>query len=233
MTHEFALMLDGGRHFAQTVLLAVGALLPIVDPLGSAVIYRELTAGVAPQSRAPLAKLVALDSFLLLLASALLGAYVLDFFSLSVPAVQVAGGILVCALAWRLLTGPDRPELFSRASAAEAAAAEWGPRAFYPLAMPVTIGPGAISVAIALGANPESSVRSLAITALAHALGILIVAVAVYVCYRYADAIMRKLGATSVAVLMRLSAFILLCIGVQLTWNGIHGLLSGAGPLAV
>jgi len=213
-------------HFVQTVLLAVGALLPIVDPLGGAPIYQRLTAGVDPAARAPLARLVALDSFVLLLASSLFGAYVLDFFALSIPAVQLAGGIVVCAIAWPLLTGPDTPEAVSRSKAAEATAAEWRPRAFYPLTLPLTVGPGSISVALALGANQTTSVRSLLITALAHALGILIVAASVYVCYRYADVILRKLGATGTAVLMRLSAFILLCIGVQIAWNGIHALLS-------
>src|SRR6202008_347114 len=148
--------------------------------------------------------------------SALIGAYVLDFFGVSVPAVQLAGGIVVCALAWPLLTGPDAPEAATRTSAAQAAAAEWRPRAFYPLTMPLTVGPGSISVALALGANPESSVRSLLITAAAHALGILVVALLVYACYRSADAILRRLGTTGAAVLTRLSAFILLAIGVQI-----------------
>jgi multiple antibiotic resistance protein len=213
-------------HFVQTVLLAVGALLPIVDPLGGAPIYQRLTAGVDPADRAPLAKRVALDSFVLLLASTLIGTYVLEFFALSIPAVQLAGGIVVCAIAWPLLTGPDTPEALSRTKAAEAAATEWRPRAFYPLTLPLTVGPGSISVALALGANRAGGVRWWLFTALAHALGILIVAAAVYVCYRYADVILRKLGATGAAVLMRLSAFILLCIGVQIAWNGIDALLS-------
>ena len=212
--------------FVQTMLLAVGALLPIVDPLGSALIYRRLTAGVQRNAQPALARLVAFDSFLLLLGSALIGAYVLDFFEVSMPAVQVAGGIVVCALAWLLLTGPDAPEAATRTSEAQAAAAEWRPRAFYPLTMPLTVGPGAISVALALGANPESGVRSLLVTAAAHALGILIVALLVYVCYRYADAILDRLGTTGAAVLTRLSAFILLAIGVQIAWNGIRALLA-------
>jgi multiple antibiotic resistance protein len=212
--------------FVQTVLLAVGALLPIVDPLGSALIYQRLTAGLRRAARPALARLVAFDSFLLLLGSALIGAYVLDFFGVSVPAVQVAGGIVVCALAWPLLTGPETPEAATRTTAAQAAAAEWRPRAFYPLTLPLTVGPGAISVALALGANPESSVRSMLITAAAHALGILIVTLVVYVCYRYADAILGRLGATGAAVLTRLSAFILLAIGVQIAWNGIRALLA-------
>jgi multiple antibiotic resistance protein len=92
--------------------------------------------------------------------------------------------------------------------------------------LPLTVGPGSISVALTLGAHPETSVRSLLITAAAHALGILIVALLVYVCYRYADAILRRLGATGAAVLTRLSAFILLAIGVQIAWNGIRALLA-------
>ena len=212
--------------FIQTVLLAIGALLPIVDPLGSAPIYQRLTAGLPRDAQPTLARLVAFDSCLLLLGSAPIGAYVLDFFGVSVPAVQLAGGIVVCALAWPLLTGPDAPEAATRSSAAQAAAAEWRPRAFYPLTMPLTVGPGSISVALALGANPESSVRSLLVTAAAHALGITIVALLVYVCYRYADAILRRLGATGAAVLTRLSAFILLAIGVQIAWNGVRALLA-------
>lgn len=226
-TQEFGPALEAVRHFVQIVLVAVGALLPIVDPLAGAPIYQRMAAGIDPAARAPLARMVAFDSFVLLLGSTLLGAHVLDFFALSIPVVQVAGGSVVCAIAWPLLMGPDTPEAQSRNKAAEAAAVDWRPRAFYPLTMPLTVGPGSISVALTLGANPSSSVRSLLITAFAQALGILIVALTVYFCYRYSDVILRKLGSTGTAVFMRLSAFILLCIGVQISWNGIHALITG------
>ena len=104
--------------------------------------------------------------------------------------------------------------------------------AFYPLTMPLTVGPGSISVALTLGANPTGGVRRLVVTALAHALGILIVAVSIYLCYRYADRILRKLGPTGTGVVVRLSAFILLCISVQICWNGLHALLLSAFPNA-
>jgi multiple antibiotic resistance protein len=96
--------------------------------------------------------------------------------------------------------------------------------------MPITVGPGAISVALTLGANPSNDLRASVITVLAHALGILIVAVTVYLCYRYGERILRKLGPTGVSVLTRLLAFILLCIGVQIAWNGVHGFIIGAFP---
>jgi multiple antibiotic resistance protein len=92
--------------------------------------------------------------------------------------------------------------------------------------MPLTVGPGSISVAITLGANPPREFRSLFTTALAHVIGVLIVAVSIYLCYRYADRILNKLGRTGTNVLIRLSAFILFCIGVQIIWNGLRTLLS-------
>jgi multiple antibiotic resistance protein len=229
--HSFAAVNDL-RHFAETVLLAVGALLPIVDPLGGAPIYLAMTAGLRPEERGPMAKAVAINSFLLLIASTLVGAYVLDFFGLSIPAVQVAGGIVVCAIAWSLLNNPNSPAALARNQAPPVSPDDLRQRAFYPLTMPLTVGPGSISVALTLGANPAQGARSLIVTALAHALGILLVALSVYLCYRYADRILRRLGPTGTSVVVRLSAFILLCIGVQICWNGVHALLASAFPTA-
>jgi len=135
---------------------------------------------------------------------------VLHFFALSVPDVQVAGGIAVCVLAWPLLTGPASSPTLARASAEEAA--DWRPRAFYPLTLPVTVGPGSLSVALTLGAHHSGGIRSSIALAAANAIGIALVAGAVYVCYRYAGTILSKLGATGIAVVARLSAFLLLCI---------------------
>jgi multiple antibiotic resistance protein len=228
-------VLDNLQLFFHTVLLAIGALLPIVDPLAGAPIFHELTSGADARERAATAKAVALDSFLLLLASTFVGAYVLDFFGLSIPAVQVAGGIVVCAMGWSLLNKPEMPDAASRAAAE---AADTVPRnfrrsAFYPLTMPLTVGPGSISVAITIGANPSPDVRSLLITAAGHAVGALAIALAIYLCYRYADALVTKLGETGRVVVTRLSAFLLLCIGVQIGWNGIRALLASTFPGAV
>jgi multiple antibiotic resistance protein len=157
---------------------------------------------------------------------------VLDFFGLSIPAVQIGGGIVLCAMGWKLLTGPELPDAASLATAAGAVRHDTSRRAFYPLTMPLTVGPGSISVAVALGANPNADVRSLLITAVGHTVGILIVAASVYLCYRYSDRIVRTLGETGRSVVIRLSAFIVLCIGVQIAWNGVHALLVGAFPAA-
>jgi multiple antibiotic resistance protein len=238
MSMQLAALFNALLHFGSVVLLAVGALLPIVDPLGGAPIYLAMTASLTHEERRRMAKAVAVNSFLLLIASALIGAYVLDFFGLSIPAVQVAGGIVVCSIGWSLLNSPNSPPALQRNAAPTAQPPATNPddlsqRAFYPMTMPLTVGPGSISVALTLGANPAPGFRSLLATSLAQAIGILIVALGVYLCYRYADRILQKLGPTGTSVVVRLSAFILLCIGVQICWNGVHGLIATGFHLAL
>jgi multiple antibiotic resistance protein len=217
-------------NFGSVVMLAVGVLFPIVDPLGGAPIYLAMTAGLSSVDRSRMARSVAINSFLLLLASALIGAYVLDFFGLSIPSVQVAGGVVVCMIAWSLLNSPTSPTALGRDGAQTTTPEDLEQRAFYPMTMPLTVGPGSISVALTLGANPPPGLRPLLLTAFAHAVGILLVAISVFLCYRYADRIVSKLGPTGTSVVVRLSAFILLCIGVQICWNGVHALIVSGFP---
>jgi multiple antibiotic resistance protein len=225
---ESITVINDFSHFASTVLLAIGALLPIVDPLGNAPIFDAMTTGFSQVDRVRMAKSVAINSFLLLIASVLVGAYVLDFFGISIPAVQIAGGMVICAIAWSLLNKPNSPPALAQEGITTAE--DIGQRAFYPLTMPLTVGPGAISVALTLGANPKKGLRPLVETALAHTVGIVIVVVGVYLCYRYANSITKRLGPIGTGVVVRLSAFILLCIGVQISWDGLHTLILATFP---
>ena len=212
------------RLIVESVLLVVAALLPIVNPFGGAPMFLALTADVSREVRAELASKIAINALVLLVASLFVGTYVLDFFGLSIPAVQVAGGAVVCAMGWGLLNEPDRPPTAARDAARAATPADLARRAFYPLTMPLTVGPGSMSVAITLGANPSADVRTLIATSVAHVLGILIVVLTVFLCYRYADRILRRLGDVGTVIVSRLMAFILLCIGVQILWNGVAAL---------
>ena len=216
-------------HFGSVITLAVGALFPIVDPLGGAPIYLAMTSGHGRGAR-PDGAAVAINSFLLLLASALVGAYVLDFFGLSIPAVQVAGGIVVCH---------DRVVPAEQPLCADAAGAQcrWNDDARGSGTTRVLShdhaphGRSRIDLrGVDSRRQSSAGLRPLLLTTLAHALGILIVAASVLLCYRYADRIVSRLGATGTSVVVRLSAFILLCIGVQICWNGIHSLLAGEVP---
>jgi multiple antibiotic resistance protein len=220
---------DDLRQFIESTLLALATLLPIVNPLGAAPLYLAKTVDLTRSEHAGLASRVAINCFLLLLASLLIGAYVLDFFGISVPIVQVAGGLLVCSLAWSLLHQPDEPLDWVQDAATPVKRPDVRTRAFYPLTMPLIVGPGSISVAVTLGANQSHAFRPLVVNALGHAAGAFLVAIAIFVTLRYADPILRRLGPTGTAVLLRLSAFILLCIGVQIIWNGGSALVRALG----
>jgi multiple antibiotic resistance protein len=208
------------RQIVEGVLFVFAALFPIVNPLGNAPIFLAMTSDYSPAERASLAWGVTVNAFVLLVASVATGTYVLEFFGLSVQVVQVGGGLVVSTLGWRLLQDPSSIDRLSATTA---------PRrrnlAFYPLTMPLTVGPGSISVAITIGANHPDSVRSLLISVSATLIGVTLVAATVFVAYRYAERLSRMIGETGMGVLLRLSAFILLCIGVQIVWNGASALL--------
>lgn len=217
--------------FARTGLVALAALLPITNPPGNAPIFLSLTRGMDEPARRAMARRVGLNCLVLLVAAAYVGNYVLAFFDISLAVVRVGGGLLVAATAWRLLAaegeaGGDAPGATRQATAEEVAG-----RAFYPLSFPITVGPGSISIAITLGASLPATGSQRLWSSLGLAAGIWVASVAIWLAYRYASHLVRLLGASGTAVFLRLSAFILLCIGVQICWDGLAELLAPWRPL--
>jgi multiple antibiotic resistance protein len=211
-------------------LVVVGALLPIVNAPGDAPIFLHMTKGCDDATRRTLARLVATYSFALLLGSMILGPLVLRVFELSVAVIQVSGGAVVCALGWKLLNYEGKPcESFLDPREASATAIA---RAFYPLTMPLTVDPGVIAVAVAVGANHAHTVDRLLIQILAAIVGAGIVALSILVTYRFAKNVSAWVGHSGMMVVLRLSAFIVLSIGVQIGWNGIKALLKEIGVAA-
>lgn len=202
-------------------LAVVAGLFPIVNPLGMAPIFLRLTTGSSDKVRAALAWRVAVGGLALMSASLFVGSYILAFFGLTVAAVQVAGGLVVIMSGWRLLQqGDDSKTREQQSFVSEDVLLT---RAFYPLTMPLTVGPGAISVAITLGAKGAGS-GNLLFEAIGAMLGVVTVAGTIYLSYRFAYRLLALLGQGGRDVFLRLSAFILLCLGVQIVWNGISAL---------
>lgn len=211
----------------RTVVFIAATLFPIVNPLGGAPIFLSLTGNLGPALQHKLARKIAVNSFLLLMGSLFVGSHVLRFFGISLPAVQLGGGLVVAATGWSLLNQPD-----SKASEREAVREhDVMKSAFYPYTLPLTVGPGSISVAITLGANLPRQLELHSLFApealTAATLGSLIICVLIWLCYASAERMSRALGPTGTSVVVRLSSFILFCIGVQIAWNGIHGLSAG------
>jgi multiple antibiotic resistance protein len=218
---------------ANTFLLVYAGLFPIVNPVGSAPVFLSLTRRYAAETRHLLAGRIAINGFFMLLASLFVGSHILDFFGITLPIVRLAGGCVVVAVGWQLLREGVSTDQQQAEMTGEPAGLD---EAFYPLTMPLTVGPGSIATAIALGSQRPlgaSSAAHLAMLAGGAIAALAAMGVTIYVAYRFAEGIERVLGPSGTNVLVRLSAFILLCIGFEIAWSGVSSLfglpLAGAG----
>lgn len=207
-------------------LFGLAAILPILNPAATAPIFLTLTEGASDSTRALLARRIARNMFLLMSGSMLVGSYVLDFFGISLAIVRIGGGLIVASAAWRLLTATPST-MDSRAELAEAFTPEHASRqAFYPLTFPISCGPGSIAAAITVGVSLTDDRVSIAFARTSGGvLALLACGVLMYFAFRYAKQLLRPLGEAGTLVFLRLAAFILLCLGVQIVWDGASELL--------
>jgi multiple antibiotic resistance protein len=213
-------------HILKSCLVVLTALFPVVNPLGNTPIFLSLTPGYSSDARTDLSRKIALNSFWLLTGSMLIGSHILSFFGISIPVVQVGGGLVVMSTGWALLQQSEAEKPHNRTEK-KITARDIANRAFYPLTLPLTVGPGSISVALTLGVN-EAPQQSNLVRLIAAIVGPALVALSIYLSYRFAERVAKLLGETAMNVIVRLNAFILLCIGVQIVWGGIRALLDSA-----
>jgi multiple antibiotic resistance protein len=208
----------------EFIPLGFSALLPVLNPIGSAVLFLGFVPNVDHATRKHLARRIAINTIWFLFIVQIIGAYVLRFFGISLPVVQVAGGLVLASMGWSLLTRPDEDTTKSAAITESPASLE--DRIFYPLTFPITAGPGCIVVALTLSAHASES--RLVDSAFAH-LGLLIATVllglVVYFSYAYADRTAARLSPAAAQGILRVISFILLCIGGEIMWNGIQHLM--------
>lgn len=214
----------------KNTFLVIAALFPIVNPIGNTPIFLSLTRGLSSPGRSALARIIAVNGLILILASIFVGTYILTFFGISLPVVQVGGGLVVISTGWTLLRRPDDDDIDETDKSRDCDEKNFHRQAFYPLTLPLTVGPGSISVAITVGANrTEGAERQWPLVA-GMLLGSAVIALSIYLSYRFAEGIARVLGESAMNVIIRLSSFILVCIGVQILWNGLSALVKTVLP---
>ena len=209
---------------AKSLFFILSALFPIVDPLAGSPIFLAMTRDYPRRIRMALSLQIAIDSFFLLVGSYFIGTHILSFFGISLPVVQVGGGLIVISTGWALLKDSgfedhkDVPQDMQRKDPFH--------NAFYPLTLPLTVGPGSISVAITLGANAPHHAGFNLLSILTAIVGCALLAISIFLCYGFADRLGKALGRTGMTVITKLSSFLLVCIGVQILWNGAKVLLA-------
>ncbi len=212
--------------FGKSFLFVLAALLPILNPAASAPLFLGLTEGASKATRTALARRIAGNMLLLMVGAMLVGSYVLDIFGISLPIVRVGGGLLLAANAWRLLNTSHSAN-DSRQALAESFTPEHARnQAFFPLTFPISCGPASIAAAITVGVTLHDVRVPLSLARFAGGVcALIVIAVLLYFAFRYALQLLKPLGESGLVVFLRLTAFILLCLGVQIIWDGVRELL--------
>jgi multiple antibiotic resistance protein len=216
----------------NSFLIAFSVLLPLINPLGSALVFLGLAGEAPPPVYRSLSRRIAINNIVFLAVIELLGATILNFFGISLPIVQFSGGIVIAAMGWSVLNERDggadsRKKQEESDTLDESRARDLEQKAFYPFTFPITSGPGTLVALLTLTARiSEPNITG---NVLAHAgvfLAIVVLSVLVYFCYAYAPKITKVIPANTAHGILRVIAFILLCIGVQIAWNGLAQLLA-------
>jgi multiple antibiotic resistance protein len=207
----------------KNLFLILSALFPIVDPLGGSPIFLAMTREYSPSTRRALSMRIAMNSFFLLVGSYFIGTHILSFFGISLPVVLVGGGLVVISTGWTLLK--QRFDQDPNEAKKNIQPIDPFHNAFYPLTLPLTVGPGSISVAITLGANAPHHQGFNPLSIVTAIVGSVLLAASIFVCYGFADRLGKILGRTGMTVIIQLTSFLLVCIGVQILWNGASALL--------
>lgn len=205
-------------------LLAFTALLPLINPIGSALIFLGLVGDEPAATYRRLARKISIATIAFLLVIEFLGSLILSFFGISLPVVQLTGGIIIAATAWSLLFENDAGANARQKNEEIAGSADCAldGKIFYPFTFPITAGPGTLVVMLTLSARVSD--KGLSETAEGHlgiVLAALVLSAAVYFCYGWAPKLIKAVSASTVHGILRVVAFILMCIGVQIAWNGV------------
>lgn len=223
--------MHGALELWDSFLLAFSALLPLINPVGSALVFLGLVGDAPPQAYRILARKIAINTVIFLMIVELLGATILHFFGISLHIVQVAGGLVLAAMGWSVLNEAEAAPMARDKTAGievspDAGLAALEDKAFYPFTFPVTAGPGSLVVMLTLATRGQDS--GLALNLIRHSglvLAVVVLSALVYVCYANAPRLTRAVPPATAHGILRVISFILMCIGVQIAWNGISALL--------
>ncbi len=207
----------------QDASLFLLALLAIVNPVGSAVLFAALAGRFAGSVQRRMANHSALAVLIILLVSAWVGRYLLQLFGISVPMLQAAGGLILLRVGMRMVSveetklTPDEQH-----SVEEVPEAHWKTLSVVPLAIPGAVGAGAITTVVVQATTYNTPFDLLIITLVAVA-----VAVVVWIAFRSAGGMAARLGPIGLNIVTRVMGILVTAIAFGLLARGIGGLLPG------
>ncbi|PWR70787.1 MarC family protein [Methanospirillum stamsii] len=205
---------------------AVGTFFAILDPFGNLPFFIAYTNNLTSRIRKKTALILSAFIFLSMTIFLFSGQIVLNFFHISIPAFQIAGGIILFGVAFSMMSGTHtitmnkvihdtgKEQLLEQNESIL-------PRIFVPLGIPLYVGPGSIAAAILFGSNAPTDTAFLG-----GLLVILSIVVFITILNLCSDLIGKILGNQGIEILVRLMGLVLAAIAVQLTLEGITGAIT-------
>jgi multiple antibiotic resistance protein len=213
--------------FLKTIPVSFAALAPVINPIGTAIIILGLTQGIDSDTRKVLSKKIAINMVIFLTVLLVGGSYILSVFGISVPIVQTAGGLILASMGWKWINQPEDTHEKKSQEVVQQDPQTYLSKTFYPYTFPITVGPGAVAVTLTLSAHTLHGDFVTTLVGQAGVfLGILANGFLIYLSLSYSNKIAARIGPTGLSVMLRLVAFIIVCIGAEICWTGVSALMS-------
>lgn len=196
-------------------------LFSLINPLSALPVYISLTRSFSDAEKLATLKKTCIYIFIICMVSYFLGVYLLRFFGISIPALRVAGGLIIFRSGWQLLNVEHKKELKSKLAQKDLNRSDIS---FSPLAMPLLAGPGAMSFLITLFSNRHTKLEQALWQDAAAITSIIVVALSIYFIFKYAPRMMRYAGEAGLSALSKIMGFIVIGIGVQMIISSIASL---------
>ncbi|MFA5851250.1 MAG: MarC family protein [Spirochaetales bacterium] len=214
--------------YIKILLSSLITLFPVINPLGTAFILNPFFENLSKNDQKKIAKKVAIYAFSLCFVTLLAGQYILELFGVSVPVVQLAGGILIGKMGWDLTKDDDKQPKAELASSNSFDHLK--NKLFYPITFPMTTGAGTISVLLTLSAHNKGTtyVHSL-INMSAILIAVIAMCVLIYIFYSSTTRITNRWGRTERNVVNKITAFLIFAYGLEIASNGMFNLIKSFG----
>ena len=222
-------MHENYQSWIHLVFIGIITLFPVVNPIGTAFILNPYFDNLTRKERKNAVKKIALYAFSICTVTLFAGHWILELFGISIPVIQLAGGIMICKMGWEFLsasyTAQER-QVKAEHTAEAFAFHRLQDKLFYPITFPVTTGAGTISVLFTLGArSTHETTRDYLINTGALIIAIIVICVLIYVFYVNTKTLIQYMGPKGENVVSRISAFLIFCVGLQIAVNGIKALM--------
>ncbi|WP_461453039.1 MarC family protein [Mucilaginibacter sp.] len=210
--------------FIHLIFIGFVALFPVVNPLGTAFILSPYFSDLTRKERLSAVKRITFYSFIICAVTLFVGHWILELFGLSIPIIQLAGGIMICKIGWEFLSSNNTDAQKDKASSSKELEKikELENKLFYPITFPITAGAGTIAVLFTLSAQSADKDISIYLVNMgALFISVIGICLLIFIFYLNTNRLISYIGTHNEEIINRVMAFLIFCVGLQIASGGI------------